>query len=145
MESTVSTPQELAQTRIKNHIKRCGKNEVHLTERMVRNWWRTLNTAVFDGVVHEPTSVRLVKHRKEFAWALSNSNGTVRISIQPTFDSRIRFLMVLVHEMVHAWEHQIHGAMSHGPTFKKWSKPIKESTGLKLKSQIMEKHEYTIT
>lgn len=95
-----------------------------------------LNEAVFSGKLKPPTQVQLVNHRNEFAWTVPNADDTVRITINSSFSSRRLFLSVLVHEMVHAWEHALGYPLSHGKRFIQWRKRIKRLTTLELEVEI---------
>lgn len=95
-------------------------------------WWNKLNVAVFYGKLPKPTEIILIKHRHEHAWAHPAKDGAIKLTIQPRFDTRRLFLMVLVHEMVHAWEHFNSSHMTHGEQFFKWSKRILRTTNLEL-------------
>lgn len=100
---------------------------------MVRLWWNLLNRAVFDDKLPKVADIALVQHRKEYAWAIPHDKGRIKLTIQPRFDTRRLFLMVLIHEMVHAWEHYKDFDMSHGQKFLKWKNKIKTATNLDLK------------
>lgn len=47
------------------------------------------------------------------------------------FDNREMFIAVLAHEMVHQWEQQTYGRMTHGKNFFSWKEKFK-SLGLPL-------------
>jgi hypothetical protein len=92
-----------------------------------------LNHAVFYGKLPRVAAITLIKHRREHAWAIPARAGAIKLTIQPRFESRRLFLMVLVHEMVHAWDHFHHSHMTHGEQFFKWQKRIMRTTNLELK------------
>lgn len=135
-ECTVRLEANAARERIKQHIERRGRQPVALTEAMVRYWWRLLNVAVFGGKLPQPNSIRLVRHRGEYGWARPRAGTQINLTLQPTFSSRKLFLMVLVHEMVHAWDHYKGDKMSHGHKFMKWAPRILRRTTLELKKEL---------
>lgn len=103
---------------------------------MVRHWWKLLNTAVFYGKLHDLSQIDFIRHKKEHAWAIPLNDGKIRLTIQPTFSSRKLFLMVLVHEMVHGWDHFHDEWMRHGTLFHGWKNRIKRTTNLDLKTRL---------
>lgn len=125
---------EEARTFVKEHIKQRGGKKTDVTERLVRRWWNVLNVAVFYGRLHKPVKVEIKGIRGCFAWAETNSKnkGRVNVRIQRSFLSKHLFLTILLHEMVHAWEHQHHTVMGHGKRFYAWKNRIKWTVGLDL-------------
>lgn len=103
-----------------------------LTERLVRLWWRRLNIAVFRGKLQEPQEIALIRHRREYGWAIPLEERKIRLTLHPTFASRRLFLGVLVHEMIHAWQHQQNKFMNHGAKFREWAPRIKWTINLDL-------------
>jgi hypothetical protein len=95
-----------------------------------------LNVAVFYGKLPKPKTITLVKHHTTYAWAHPRKYGNVKITIQPTLTSRRLLLSILVHEMVHTWEHHNDHRMTHGKNFFKWMPRIKRTTGLNLSISI---------
>ena len=137
-ECTVSWDRQTARKLIKNHVARRGSKPVTLTERLVRYWWRALNVAVFGGKLPALVGVSFVRHKGVYAWAHKETDGRMRLSLQPTFTSRQLFLMVLVHEMVHGWEHAAGKEMTHGPQFYGWKERIIKATDLELKLRLQD-------
>lgn len=119
-----------ARKRVKRHIRKRGSEPLVLTQRIVTRWWNLLNTAVFYGSLPRLTSVQLLEHKKEHAWAIPGSHGEISVSMYPTFASRQLFLSVLIHEMVHAWEFQNYPRAGHGKRFFTWKHRIKRTTNL---------------
>jgi hypothetical protein len=130
--------QHVARQRIKDHLRRRGFEPITLTTSVVTHWWRVLNTAVFDGKLPTPVRVDLVQHRKAYAWCYPLANKRVRLSICPRLNSRRLFLTILVHEMVHAWEHLNELTMGHGPSFFQHQNRIRRTTTLKLEQNLDE-------
>ena len=126
---------EEARTFVKEHIKYKGDKPVETTESLVRYWWGVLNIAIFYGRLHKPVNVEIKGIRDSFAWAQTNTKnkGRVNVRMQRTFLSKLLFITILLHEMVHAWEHQHHTVMGHGKRFFAWKNRIKRTVGLELK------------
>lgn len=129
---------------VKTHLKNKGDvKHVEITEKMVLYWWRMLNFAVFKGKLHKPAKIKLVKHREEWAWiGPYGQHNQIELSIHPIFKTKRLFLAVLIHEMVHAWEHQTHNCMGHGKRFYAWQNRVKRHTGLNLTEVIKETDYY---
>jgi fumarate reductase subunit D len=126
---------EEARVFVKDHLRNRGEKPIKPTESLVRYWWGVLNAAVFYGRLHKPVKVQIKGIRDSFAWAETNTKnkGRVNIRIQRSFPSRLLFLTILLHEMVHAWEHQHHTVMGHAKRFFAWKNRIKWTVGLELK------------
>ena len=130
---------EEARSFVKEHIKRRGDQSVELTEQKVRYWWHMLNVAVFYSRLHKPADVEVSRTRGVYAWTKTDSRfPNVTLVIQPKFSSRRLLLTVLIHEMVHAWEHQHHTRMGHGKRFYAWKNRIKRTVGFELDESIDE-------
>jgi SprT-like family len=133
MNISTSTQKSVSQ-QIKNHLIRRGEESVdYITTKQVRYWWNLLNKCVFDEKLPKLQKVHLVKHKLEHAWAIGEDDKNFSLSISPKFASRTLFLSVLVHEMVHAWEHIQDMPFSHGKEFMKWKPIIKQQTSLPLR------------
>jgi Zn-dependent peptidase ImmA (M78 family) len=81
-----------------------------------------------------------IKCIKEDHWA--QTHGDYRkekricwLEIHNEFPNEQMLVWVLAHEMVHVWEWQIEGTMSHGSTFLKW-KPKLAKYGLPLSVKV---------
>ena len=124
-----------ARQKIKKHLKRQGhRDDFEITHHLVFHWWHVLNKAVFDGKLKTPKNVILRNFRDEsLGWCMAGKNDpSVILGLRRELYNRKTFLTVLVHEMVHAYEHQVHGKMSHRETFYMWKEAIYENTGLTL-------------
>lgn len=130
---------EAARNKLINHIEKRGKQPVTVTPRAVRYWWNILNAAVFDGVVTITPTITLVNHRNEYAWAEGTGEDQLIISIHPKFTSRLLFLTVLAHEMVHAWQLQNGFDLNHGDTFWCWKDILHQKGSLHLTRVIHER------
>lgn len=136
----MSWDRQTARKLIKNHVKNRGDQPIVLTDRLVRYWYTALNIAVFNGILPQLADVFFVRHKKAFAWAHGKEKGRTALSFQPKFASRTLFLKVLVHEMVHVWEHFNDRQMTHGPQFHKWKGPILRRTTLPLETKLDDIH-----
>jgi fumarate reductase subunit D len=125
---------EEAREFVKEHIRYNGDKRVKTTEALVRYWWGALNAAVFYGRLHKPVKVEIKGIRDSYAWAETNARkkGRVNVRMQRKFLSKLLFVTILLHEMVHAWEHQHHTVMGHGKRFYAWRNRIKWTVGLDL-------------
>lgn len=125
---------------VKEHIRHNGDKSIKTTEALVRYWWGVLNAAVFYGRLHKPKKIEIKGIHGCFAEAETNDRhkGRVIVRMQRTFVSRDLFLTILVHEMVHAWEHQHHTVMGHGKRFFAWKNRISWTIGLDLKESHIE-------
>jgi len=100
-------------------------------------WWHLLNVAVFDGILVAPKRIEIRTFRYCLGWCKGlKRKGKTILGISDDCFDRKEFLTVLVHEMVHAYEHQEIGKMSHGKTFYEWKSRIKRNTGLSLNEYI---------
>lgn len=133
---------EEARTYVKNHLQRSGhKRDIIVSLQLVMRWWNLLNVAVFYGKLHSPSKISIYKIPK--AWASCERDGLdyrgnrrTHLKMNETFATKRMFLDVLVHEMVHVWEHQHHTTMGHGKRFRIWARRIKRTTGLDLEIRM---------
>jgi hypothetical protein len=125
---------EEAREFLKNHLNHKGKKSVTPTEHLIRWWWRVLNVAVFYSKLHQPSHIEIKGVQGGYGWAMpdTKNKGHVNIRMHKAFISKASFLTVLLHEMVHAWEHQHHTIMGHGKRFYAWRSRIKRTVGLEL-------------
>ncbi len=94
-----------------------------------------MNIAVFRGKLQPPVEIEFIRHKKTWAWAHPMEHRRTRLTMVPYFPTKLAFLLVLVHEMVHAWEHHKDKNMTHGPEFYKW-RPVVEKAHLELQLHI---------
>lgn len=129
-----------ARTFVKEHVRRKGDKSVEVTEALIRYWWGVLNIAIFYGRLHKIVDVEIKRTKDAFGWAktVDGRKGRVNIRMEPTYISKLLFLTVLAHEMVHAWEHQHHTVMGHGKRFYAWKNRIKRTVSLDLNERVNE-------
>lgn len=128
----------VARIAVRRHLDRSGDVGVTVSARLVRYWWRLLNTAVFDNCLRYPSSIYVRKLRDDWAWVAADelNNGAITLTINDRFDRKSLFLTVLVHEMVHAWEYQTYRTMSHRRRFFSWRLRIHDLIGLPLTTRV---------
>lgn len=123
-----------ARKTIKAHLTKRGNQPITISSKGILYWWKRLNAAVFFGKLPLPESIVLIYYESEHAWTIPQDAGRIRLAIHPTFASRTLFLCVLVHEMVHAWQHlSKRTQMGHNKTFYRWANRIRRTTSLRLK------------
>ncbi len=131
-----------ARTKVKTHIRRIGGSaNFHITPQLILFWWNILNHAVFDGKLIQPRRFEIRNFRDCFGWCrgFRNSNEVV-MGIRREFDDRKFFLTILSHEMVHQYEHQMLGRMTHGQAFHAWAGRLKRTVGIHL-TEYVETHD----
>jgi hypothetical protein len=109
------------------------------SERDVRYWWGVVNSALFiDQAVKRPQHVYVKIRRQTWAMTYSYDNRPkCSIAVNRTFRSFTHFITVLVHEMVHVWEHENYGDMSHGSDFYSWEVEVRERVGVELSEYVL--------
>lgn len=98
-----------------------------------------MNAAVFYGKLPNPKEIKFIEHKASWAWAIPDEHGAVSMSIVPKFKTRRLFLTIVVHEMVHGWEHMHHKRMGHGKRFFEWKYRIRRTTTLRLERLVGER------
>lgn len=94
-------------------------------------WWRHINDAIFDGQLSTPYKVlvRKFNHNDTLGtcqgWGSSKKRPIV-LEMKAEFDDKEMFMAILAHEMVHQWEQQTHGRMTHGKNFFGWEDKLKQ-------------------
>ena len=127
-----------ARRKIKKHVKERGEfADFEVTPQFVLFWWHKLNSAVFDNKLSPPTSIEIRNFRDCWGWCKTyKRKPDIVIGITSDMWDRKTFLTVLVHEMVHQWEYETHGRMSHGKNFYGWRDRIKRNIGLPLDEYV---------
>jgi hypothetical protein len=106
--------------------------------------WEALNHAVFNGVLEFPEKI-IIQDRKKWdfwgeceGWQRGHRYGphyTKAIRLQKTYLDPKRFIDVMAHEMVHQYEWERQGVMTHGKTFWAWKEKLAEK-GIPLTSSF---------
>lgn len=128
-----------ARQRIRKHVKEKGRSaDFDVTPQFVLFWWHKLNAAVFNNALQPPRNIEIRNFRDCLGWCKSHRKNKpyVSLGIYREMPDRKVFLTVLVHEMVHQWEHQNIGKMSHGQNFYMWKGRIKRNIGLDLDEYV---------
>ena len=130
------TKRTKAQEKVRDHLDRRGTHTVEITENLVRYWWRVLNVAVFRGKLNPPREI-VIKHFKgHYGYCVGYvDEKRVNLGISPDIATREMFMTVLVHEMVHQWEHETYNRMGHAKRFYAWQDRIYRNLGLDLRAE----------
>lgn len=129
--------QEQARSFIRKHLQKATTDPIVITRQLVLRWWRLLNIAIFDNRLPKPVKIRIRKLRANWAWTRESSTPFhITLTMDATYPSKRLFVIVLLHEMVHAWEHFEGHNMSHTGTFKRWKQPIYTAIGLPLTTVV---------
>lgn len=113
-----------------------GKNsEFRATKEHAEVVWTALNHAVFGGVLVPPEKF-IIQDRPTWdfwgeceGWQRGSRWGqhyTKCIRIQQVHPNPKRFIDVMAHEMVHQYEWERQGVMTHGKTFFAWREKLAE-------------------
>lgn len=122
-----------AKRKLKSHLSRYAhEEEFVVTERKAKYWFNVINKAMFDNKLPKPIKWELKNLRG--CWGKCSCEGDVgvAIGISTQIDSRGLFLATLAHEMVHAWEMDTRGEMSHGKVYLKWKRLFKKKFNIVL-------------
>lgn len=99
----------------------------------IRYWWHRFNREVFGGALLScELRVQSCSYMQAsgLMWPLPQSRARIDIHDEPATKAHI--LAVLLHEMVHQFQHQEKQPLNHGPTFQAWRAPIEIDTGLSI-------------
>lgn len=133
---------------VKKHIEQRGHEpELILTPKLAMRWWNQLNVAVFNGILNRPLRIdTLCWVGKEGTLGECESWGDeddddpdgrfVVIRLKKKMKTRKVFFSVLIHEMVHQWEWETLGKVTHHKYFYMWKDTIRESVGLPLAEYV---------
>ena len=133
-----------AQEKVRDHLDSRSTHTVEITENLVRYWWRVLNVAVFRGKLNPPVEIVIKQIKGEYGHCLGYPDEKkVNIIISPDVTSRELFLTVLVHEMVHQWEHETYSRMGHAKRFYAWKGRIYNNLGLDLDAYVYDEDYFT--
>lgn len=116
-----------AKRKLKFHLDRYAhEDEFVVTERKAKYWFSVINKAMFDNKLPKPIKWDLKNLRGCWGRCSGGEGAEVTIGISTQIDSRGLFLATLAHEMVHAWELDSKGEMSHGKVYLKWKRLFKK-------------------
>lgn len=118
-----------------------GRNTPLVVQKeMVENIYTAVNNAVFNGVLTMPKIVVRDYTKKNFwgeceGWQRGSRWGehyTVVIRIEKHFPNLKKLIATVAHEMVHQYEWEYYGVMTHGTTtFFAWEEKLR-SKGIRL-------------
>lgn len=105
-------------------------------------WFRIINKLIFRGELKPFASIKIVNHRKAYGYCFGDHDlfgePFCWLSIRPKFSSLSMFLEILAHEMVHAYQFQDEGRITHGKTFLIWHDKFKKY-GLNLSVKVFDR------
>lgn len=103
-----------------------------LTTRYLKYWHTYFNRLLFQGELSKPT-LPVGNYRKGWVGAcvVEHEDDPVHIHISPSLSAKDA-RRVLLHEMVHQWQHESGLPMNHGRSYKQWKRPCRLLTGLSL-------------
>lgn len=97
--------------------------EFEVTHRKVQIWFNILNHIFFRDYLPNFDIVK-IKFREESLGSCEFRKGKYILEIRPWFNSKKDFLEILVHEMIHLYEHLENEKMTHGPNFFLWKETV---------------------
>lgn len=107
-------------------------NPYHPTKKELWEWFRKINKEVFNGKIKKFRKVKFLKSR--YMWAMSRGVNVpskrgycyhVDLYMKDSYPSKKKFIEVLAHEMVHAYQYLYEvNSMTHGNTFWAWKEPL---------------------
>lgn len=130
--------QRLQLNRLVRQAERMGhRNPMQATHEMVAQIYDSINRAVFGGVLKRPP---LVIHAYPDMWGECHGcrrghrfgpHYTKCIRINRDWPNMKKLINVIAHEMIHQWEWENLGHMTHGASFWSWQERL-NNRGLKL-------------
>lgn len=124
----------LQQASVSTQALKASKKEFVATHDYAQQMWSALNHAVFGGVL-KPTKF-IIQERKKWTfwgecegWQESNRWGahyTKCIRLRRRWPHPKKFIAAMAHEMVHQYEWERQGVMTHGKTFFAWKEKLAE-------------------
>ncbi len=114
------------------HANKLGKNPVRVTQEMAEEVYDAINRAVFRGTLPRP-KITVGDYSKKGFWGECEGyqrgsrwgehyTKTIRIEKHMPLKTLVR---VMAHEMVHQWEWENYGVMTHGEkTFFIWKEDL---------------------
>lgn len=99
------------------------------TIRSIKREYTLLNKRVFNGCLPASSEIEFEIGNMSDALGICKyvtSRKTRLIKLIPVFKDRELFVAILAHEMVHLYEYNTHGQMTHGPKFYEWRDDLAE-------------------
>ena len=101
------------------------------TRKDVRRWHGILNQIIFGGIVPKFRNIEIKKVPGQFAAVLPKKKKKTKeryadLEIDTEFEDFKSFIMILAHEMIHAWQWINFEKMPHGKTFFQWKEKLAE-------------------
>jgi len=126
-------------TLIKYAAKQGNKSPMVVTIDMVESIYNAINNAVFNGMLTMPKII-VYDYTKRCIWGECEGlqrgsrwgpHYTLAIRITKQFPNMKKLIGVIAHEMVHQYEWDFQGVMTHGSTFFAWEGRLK-SKGIRI-------------
>ena len=122
---------------IKQAVKIGHSIPIEVNHRTTMFWWRKINYSLFDSKLKPPKKLVFKWfYLDTYGWCVpfgkAKKDGKRRVSLGMSTELNFldRFLVILVHEMVHQWEWEINNdwndTVKHGRAFYSWRDKIKE-------------------
>lgn len=104
-------------------------------KRQVKKWFDIINMYIFDYQLTPFDKIKIKKMGNWWACVVYDENdhsAPIHLYLNKSYTSRLHFVTILAHEMVHKWQLQINGDTgNHNKHFFSWRPKFKEN-GLKL-------------
>jgi hypothetical protein len=106
--------------------------EYNPTLKDIRTWAGILNESCFNGVIPKFRHIKIQKISGQLAacdpmgWKNDDDIREANLQIDSSFPDFKSFIVILAHEMIHAWQWVIKGKMTHGKTFFQWKEKLLE-------------------
>ena len=107
---------------LRSAIRRKKKRKVTITEKRIEYWWKFINEVCFDNELNKPLEFLVIdgSAKNNDCWGYCSTDRgrskyhpvTIAIAKQ-TGENFLFFISILFHEMIHQWQQQIYGHMSH--------------------------------
>jgi hypothetical protein len=98
---------------------------VEVTERRVQIWFNIINTVIFKNELPKFTEIQIT-NCKQYHAMCECEGDQYKLSINSAFESKKRFLEVMVHEMIHLYDWVNYEQMNHGKLFFSWREKTKK-------------------
>ena len=122
-----------AKRKLKSHLERyTHEDDFIITERKAKYWFTVINKAMFNSNLPKPIGWEIKNLRGCWGRCSGRSSDNAVVGISTQIDSRDLFLATLSHEMVHIWELNMLGEMSHGKVYLKWKRLFKKKLNITL-------------
>ena len=90
-------------------------------------WYRLFNRIIFDGALPK-ILIQISPLKNSHGWCkiYHDENCPIELVLTTRFPNMRTYLEVLVHEMIHVFQHLHEGKMTHGPTMFQWRSRLEQ-------------------